>query len=108
MIMKAITSTKELKGKTIKSASEVDCCESVVLLFTDGSYAFFDIRHYGESYDMFLSSEASDYLKRDAGIITEDEYNKIKEDENKLREERVKNQELQQLERLKSKYEKAN
>tara|TARA_R110000850_G_scaffold260564_1_gene387890 strand:+ start:276 stop:587 length:312 start_codon:yes stop_codon:yes gene_type:complete len=102
--MKAIANIKELEGKTIKTASEVYLNECIVFFFTDESYAFFDVTHWGESYSICLNDNPTDYLKMEAGIITEEEYDEIKKDENKVCAEKTRSLELKQLEQLKAKY----
>jgi hypothetical protein len=103
--MEFITKVKELEGKTVKKASFVDCDESVALIFTDDTCAFFDVSMYGDSHDIVLISDPDDYLKRDAGIISEAEYKVIQDREEADHKAAATERELKQLAMLKSKYE---
>lgn len=93
-----------LNGKTISYAVEVDARESIVLVFTDDTYAFFDIDFYGDSHDMIVMAECDDCFKRAAGIITEAEYEAtqlVREKRRKAEKIRV---DLRKLAELKAKY----
>ena len=102
--MKFITDISQLEGKTIAKATFVDCDESAALIFTDGTCAFFDVRHYGDSYDLQLSPDMEDYLKRDAGIISEKEYERLREVESNARKAAQEKRERGMLATLKAKY----
>ena len=102
--MKAITNIKELRGKTIESAVKVDHSESVALLFTDDTYAYFDVEFYGDCHDMYLRGDPSNYLKKEAGIISESEYNNLLLAETRRREDIVREREMKMFEDLKAKY----
>lgn len=104
--MKCITNIDDIECKTIKKATFVDAGQSVALIFTDGMYAFFDVGFCGDSQDIIMIYNPSDKLKYEAGIINKEEYSSIQVANQKLRDELIKNKEIQMLEELKAKYEK--
>ena len=106
--MKFITDILELEGKTIKHATLVDCDESIALVFTDYTCAFFDLNLYGDSHDIILINNPLNYLKRDAKIITEKEYDALQRIEQNSREAKNTEKELDMLAKLKAKYEIVN
>jgi len=102
--MKFILDLDELAGKVISKAVSVDMGESVALIFADETCAYFDVKFYGDSYDLVITDDVQDYLKREAGIISEEEYENLeaaKEEKRGL--DRIK-RELAELARLKEKY----
>ena len=103
--MKFITGLSDLEGKTIAKAVSVDMDESIVLIFTDKTCAYFDVDFFGDSHDMVLADDAKDYLKRDAGIISNEEYEGIQTQQKAKREKQAEQQERAELARLKEKYE---
>lgn len=103
--MEFITEVSGLEGKTIKNASSVDCEESICLIFTDDTCAFFDVGFCGDSHDIYLNDDPGDYLKMEAGVISKSEYEALKNNEKKLREAETKQRELTQLAQLRKKYE---
>jgi hypothetical protein len=75
--MKFLRGLEELEGKTIQSVKTVDRGESLAILFNDGTCAFFDVSHYGDSYSFELEDEPADDVKLEAGIISADQYQLI-------------------------------
>jgi hypothetical protein len=102
--MRFITDVAELKGKTILKATAVDIGESIALIFTDGTCAVFDVEFYGGSHNMVLSADTDDCLKRDAGIITNEEYEERQEAIKAKRAQQAEQRERAELARLKEKY----
>ena len=103
--MKFINNIELIKDKTVKSAIMVDGEEALAILFTDDTCIFMDVKFYGDTYNLSLINNPPVYLKRDAGIITNDEYKLIKEKGAKEGAESLKQRELLELERLTKKYE---
>lgn len=103
--MRLITNIGELEGKTVKSATFVDCDEKLVILFGDDTCAAFKVNRYGDSYDIEMTLSLQDYIKRDAGIISQGEYDVLEANEKAKRELDSEARERQTLERLKDKYE---
>lgn len=101
--MKYIEAMEEFKGKTIKSLSIVDCGESLAIIFTDDTCAMFE----QNCDDIELSCEdyICNHVKREAGFISETEYELIKSRENEKSEGRKRQADLNELARLKKKYE---
>jgi len=102
--MKFITDIEKLAGKTIKSATSVDCGESAALIFTDGTCAYFEVRHYGDFTELYLNDIPDDYLKHEAGIITDAEYSVIRARIESDHAEKTRAAELMTLARLTEKY----
>jgi len=102
--MKFLMNISELEGKTIKRADFVDCDESVLMIFEDDTYAAFDVRVYGDSYEIELNDGVEDYIKRDMGIITLEQYQEIKNNDEKHRKAIEKRKDLKLLKELQSKY----
>ena len=92
--MKLITNIDALAGKTIKSAAFVDCDDMLAILFTDDSCAAFKVVHYGDTCDIEITSVLEDHVKRDAGIISQEEYNSAKAVKDALHQKGVKKREL--------------
>ncbi len=103
--MKFITDIEKLAGKTIKSAASVDCGESAALIFTDGTCAYFEVRHYGDFTELYLNDTPDDYLKHEAGIITDAEYSAIQARIEADHAVKARAGELKRLAELKAKYE---
>jgi len=103
--MKAVEDIEYLAGKTIKSATQADFGESLAIIFTDNTYAFLDIASFGSTSEIYLNINPDDKIKRDVGIITEEEYSDIMEAKEIMKAEKQKKEELKLLERLKMKYE---
>ncbi len=102
--MKFVTDLSELEGKTVAKATSVDTNESLVLFFTDGTCAYFDVEFYGDSHDLVLADDAEDYIKRDAGIISVDEYEQKQAKIKAKRAQQAEQREREELARLKEKY----
>ena len=103
--MEFITDIAALEGKTVSKAVSVDLDESIVLIFTDDTCAFFDVEFFFDSHTLVLSSDADDYLKRDAGIISIADFERKREVKQAAHNNRVAQIELSELARLKAKYE---
>ena len=105
--MKFILDLEGVEGKTVKSAKFVSIDEALVIIFTDETCCYIDVDHYGDSYELKVvhESDVSDYEKRDAGIITQSEYEELEEKRNKRRRTELEQIERRQLEELKKKYE---
>lgn len=92
---------EQLQGKTIKSAKSVDCGETLFIAFTDDTGAVFMA---DSSQEVYIENDILDYVKREAGIISQAEYDLDKE---RIREKnRIANEkrERAQLEMLQKKY----
>lgn len=103
--MEIIKDVEELVGKTIKKAKYVSSDETLALLFKDKTCAFFGVKFYGESYDIEIEDDVEDYVKKEAGVISEEEYEEIQRTERVLNTKRQEESEREMLARLKSKYE---
>lgn len=103
--MKFVTDLSELEGKVVAKAVSVDIGESIVLIFTDDTCAYFDVSFYGDSHEIVLADDADDYLKRDAGIISVREYEQRRAEIQEKFAEHEKHREIAELDRLKKKYE---
>jgi len=102
--MELITSLGKIEGKTIQSASLVDMAESLALVFTDNTYAVFEVRMYGESYDMEMSDDVGSYTQKQIGIISEEEYEDIQRRQHEFMSDQKRQNELRRLAELKAKY----
>ncbi len=73
--MLLLNNLDQLDGKTIKSTKLVDCEESLAILFTDDTCAFFmvNIGHEDE-HEIYIEDDVSDCSKRNADIISDTEY----------------------------------
>ena len=72
--MKFITKAEELAGKTIDRAVLVYCLEEIVMVFTDNTCAYIKASSNYDGYEVSLSGDAKDYIKLEAGLISEEEY----------------------------------
>jgi hypothetical protein len=116
-----IQNINELKGKTI-SDLKLDCGE-LWLKFTDNTFAVLVVNDITEGFGYTknevninqYSKDNTDYSLVDLGLISENEYKQAcekeeieyqkRQDERDIQEnKRIKNIELEQLEKLKSKY----
>ena len=92
---------EQLAGKTIKSAKLIDCSETLFIEFTDETGAVFMAT---SDQEVYIENDISEYIKREAGIISEVEYDlEVKRTQEKLKivdEER----ERAQLAMLQKKY----
>jgi len=105
--MQLITKIKQLENRTIKSANYIDCSEKVGLIFTDDTYTVIKgYQEYDGGIEVILSGKVDDYLKVKMGIISEEEYQKNEEHEERKAKSLQKKMELTQLKILKQKYEK--
>jgi len=98
--MKLITDLKELKGKTIERAyafTEAD----IVLIFTDGDCASFD----RNDYTQVLNGRLAFWQQKEAGIISKSECKKLEEEEKQQWADESRARDLEDLTRLKAKYE---
>lgn len=102
--MNLLMDISEFEGKTIKSAAFSCCDEMAAVIFDDGTYAVFEVRQYGDSYDIELADSVEDHVKRDVGIITQDEYADLKAKEETRRQAIQKRRDLKQLAELQAKY----
>jgi len=102
--MKQIKEYKEINGKTILNAVKIPTGDGVIIVFDDDT--FFSVqaieRHGDISLDTY--SKVSDYEKKEAGIITIDEFNAIESQNNSKLLGVQKYKELAELRRLTDKY----
>lgn len=95
----------EASGKTVKNIKESGTEEVFVITFTDGTYtAFSSSEHCDEIYNESLD-KFEDNIKKEFGIITHEEYNTRKFNEQERRAEKDREIELALYENLKAKYE---
>lgn len=101
--MNQIKNFEDFNGKTVESSQEMQGAEVQFLIkFTDGDFAVF---YHSENYQLILSEDSvCDYDSFLCGFITADEYAVIKENQQKKCQEDLKQRDLQQLARLKRKY----
>ena len=107
--MKFITDLKELEGKTITRAVIVDDA-ALALAFTDGSFSYIEASSSYDSIDMSFSRER-DITNSDkvaAGIISSDEYEAIRQDEEERRQARIEASDLAKYNELKARFEVAS
>lgn len=104
--MKLLGSIDDLEGKVIKSAEHIDGEEVAVLIFTDDTCAFFAVSNgYDGDHEIYLDVAVGDYIKLQAGVITEDEYAHKLAEQELDRAAILRGRELRILEELKNKYE---
>ena len=103
--MKQLKNIKELEGELIKKATVVKDGEGIVLTLTSDKYVFINIDNYGNYAEIRLDSEPSTIIKKEGGVITKEEYEKVLSIYSRELEARIKEDELKQLELLKAKYE---
>jgi hypothetical protein len=102
--MKLLTSLEELEGKTIKRAELVYAEEKLALNFGD-SYASFRIDRGWENGDesIYISDQELDMSEKlDAGIVTEQEYDKWSEAQECIQKERERKRAQEKIEKEKS------
>jgi len=97
-----------LDGKVIKEVWN-DYDQSIVLKFEDGHYVVFYAQGYDEA-DVIMSMDNKDnqltnYELEACGLITTEQYNIQEELRKTAREKRTREQERDELKRLKEKYE---
>lgn len=102
--MKIITNIDEIKNKVIKEAVFVDCDSILVILFDDDTCVCLNVDFCGGSHSIELSCDIEDYEKKNAGIITEEQYNNLEKAKKEAHRERVEKEEMLELARLKQKY----
>ena len=95
---------EEIEGKTIEKAVSPGWGERA-FVFTDGSWLFLKGEYEGEDALIKTVTEPNLRQQLGAGILSQDEYEDIRRKEDKERREKVKEYELETLERLKAKYE---
>lgn len=101
--MNQVTDLQDLKGKTITNV--VYLIDYIGLSFEDKTYAVL-VAHmgYDEHPEVSLSDESSPYAQEQLGLITHEEYKKIKEQEQERWCEAKKAQDLRMFQELKAKY----
>jgi len=105
--MEFLLFTRNLEGKTIRVANLLDCGNYLSIAFTDDTCAFFKVSVDAQyTYDIHLSHKAEDYLQRDAGIISIEEYEIRKAKTDKAYQESLEKDERAKLAKLKLKYDK--
>lgn len=84
--MKQLTKEDELIGKTIKATHGLAAeDEQVVITFNDDTFTILTALRWGESLGLGLDKNPIEsYLAKKAGLITEDEYTRLREEEEKL------------------------
>jgi hypothetical protein len=102
--MKFVMNLESIKDKTVKSAALVDGAESLVVLFTDDTCVFIDVKFFGSSYELELINNPDTHIQHEAGIITTEKYQVMKEEDKRANAEKRKQRELEELERLTKKY----
>jgi len=100
--MRLIQNIEELSGKTILKAVLVDYESTVMLTFTDNSYCA--VSAYGDMYLLDSEEDIDDAMFRDAGIITEEEYEKRERAEMTIELKYREDAEKAAYKRLKAKY----
>lgn len=106
--MEFITDILKLEGKTIKNATVLNCDDSIALVFTDHTFAFFSAASWGDCHGIVLTKNPDNCKKRDGRIITEKEYQALWRIEQDLEKAAKKEKELEALAYLKAKYEEDN
>jgi len=103
--MKLLDDRQMMIGKTVKNVHTTGRNSTVVILFTDDTYAVLEAYNYDGSAEMEDSyiTNTNDMLK--CGIITQVEYDKITTNQRKYTEVMTKANELRKLAELKAKYE---
>lgn len=102
--MKTLTHAEELKGKTVSNAVLVDCGNILALTFTDKSHALIGVEWYGDSYDICFLRTTEDYNLRDAGIISQEEYDRRLDASHTKWQADIEKREREQLATLLKKY----
>ena len=102
--MNILTDLSDLIGKTIVSAKSIDVDEKIGLVFTDDTYAVFDIDRFGDSYEMVLGKRLGAYNQCELGVISKEEYQRIEQKQIKEQNLRIEANERAELARLKEKY----
>lgn len=102
--MKQIKDLKEIEGLNIKRAALVDYDETLVLVF-ENSYFCVDVEFCGDSHSLRFYGDIDDHDKVEAGLMSRDKYNKIQSQKKAERDQYSKQQESNELARLKAKYE---
>ena len=98
--MKYLSEIEEAEGKTVLNATFIDCEEGLVLVFTDGDALALGVRFFGDSHELELQDSLNASEQKEAGIITAEEYDKIRDAEKEEYASRRKAAELKQLETL--------
>ena len=92
---------EQLAGKTIKSAKLIDCSETLFIEFTDETGAVFMAT---SDQEVYIENDISEYIKRDAGIISDVEFDLIVKREQKTRSIYDEKRDREQLAMLQKKY----
>jgi hypothetical protein len=103
--MERITDIKNIIGKTISSAMICDYDESIAIIFTDESYAYVNASGFGECSGLTLDNDIDNLQKKEVGIISVDEFNKIREERLIKRNNSRVETDLRRLKQLKDQYE---
>ena len=103
--MELITNINKLTGKTILNVIEnPDGDGGIGVVFNDKSYGLLTIKYCGGDPYIDLSEKVENYIKRDMGIITKEEYNRLENARRIKSNELVETREREQLEFLTKKY----
>lgn len=103
--MNIITDIKEIEGKEVLKASMIDCDETLSIIFSDDSCIFADVSRWGDTYEITLADDVSNYSKVEAGVMTQDELNAINKARDKKINDQIETKERATLTMLKAKYE---
>jgi hypothetical protein len=102
--MRLLEALQQLEGKTIKSASIIDCDEVLSIMFTDETCAIFMVTGSSEYPEIYIESDIDNSLKRAAGIISDAEYDLAASREREAFRARNEIQERKKFDELKKKY----
>lgn len=103
--MNIVTDIEDLKGKEIVKSCYVDSYNAIALLFSDDTFAYLVADDdFGDGF-VKLEDSMESCLKRDAGIISESEFEVIQKKEEAEKAAHIEKMELRQLEILREKYE---
>ncbi len=70
---------QDMKGKTVHDVKQLDWGTYLGIIFTDQTYVVLRVQYTGDSVSIELDDYPEAYVLKELGVITEKEYNYLKE-----------------------------
>jgi len=103
--MELIHNSEKLQGKRVAYARYVNFDECIAIVFDDETYVVITTEEEYDTKSAILCKDVEDYVKCQAGVMSDDEYEKIKKQKKEAQKRNEEKRERRQLERLQRKYE---